>query len=275
MKTVLLTYSNEAYEKSKRKCVWTAKHIAGFDKVISTNPSFLDKDFIKENEAILSFKRGAGLWLWKPYIIFKTLCELDDGDFLFYCDAGACFVRSIWPIINSIKQDVWCCDIPTIEEEFTKEECFAYMDCDSVQYRKTNQRIATFMCFRKTQDSVAFVKEWLKLCKTFQLISPAESIRYKDHILYSHREDQSIFSLLTKKQGIQSHKIPTTSYYFPYLEQWEGCTVRPPLHDDKYGITIFLHKKKDVSFLSVLFHYVYIRLPYSIMKFLRFNKSSR
>ena len=105
---------------------------------------------------------------------------------MFYCDAGACFVRSIWPIINSIKQDVWCCDIPTIEEEFTKEECFAYMDCDSEQYRKTNQRIATFMCFKKTQDSVAFVKEWLKLCKTFQLISPAESIRYKDHILYSH-----------------------------------------------------------------------------------------
>ena len=260
MKTVFLTYSNDAYEKSKLKCLWTAKHIAGFDKVISTNPTFLDKDFLKENEAILSVKRGAGLWLWKPYIIYKILCELDDGDFLFYSDSGACFVRSIRPIIKSMKQDIWCCDIPTIEEEFTKEECFSYMGCDSEQYRKTNQRIATFMCFRKTQDTIAFVKEWLKLCKTFQLISPAESIRYKDHILYSHREDQSIFSLLT------------TSYYFPYLEQWKGCTIQPPIHEDKYGIIIYLHKKKNVPFLSIVFHYIYVRLPYKIMKFLRLFK---
>jgi hypothetical protein len=39
---------------------------------------------------ILEQPRGAGYWMWKPYVILKTLVErMDWGDYL-------CYVRSFW-----------------------------------------------------------------------------------------------------------------------------------------------------------------------------------
>ena len=40
------------------------------------------KDFIKNNP------RGFGYWIWKPYILMKTIEQMKDNDILLYLDAG-------------------------------------------------------------------------------------------------------------------------------------------------------------------------------------------
>jgi len=35
----------------------------------------------------LSRRRGAGLWLWKPYLINRTLATMEEGALLMYSDA--------------------------------------------------------------------------------------------------------------------------------------------------------------------------------------------
>ena len=47
-------------------------------------PEFLD---IHENY-MLNNHRGYGYWIWKPYIILKTLESMNENDILVYTDAG-------------------------------------------------------------------------------------------------------------------------------------------------------------------------------------------
>lgn len=268
MQTYFLTYGDQAYVNARNFSAWTAKYIAGFDNVIVAGPDDLDEDFKKKNASILSYKRGAGLWLWKPYIVLKTLDVMEEGDVLFYSDAGACFVRSVKRIIEGMSQDIWCCDIPTIEEQFTKSICFEALCCDSDIYKKSNQRIATFFAVRKSLSSKSFVTNWLTECEKEFLISPEQG-KEAGTVLLSHREDQSIFSLLTKKMGYKSHKIPTTSYYYPELERWHGCDIQPMRHDeDAYNICIYLHKQRAIGLGKYILHFLYIRLPKFIMDFI-------
>lgn len=268
MRTYFLTYSDKYYAQSRDFGAWTAKHIGGFDNIVIAGPEDLDDGFKKKNAAILSYKRGAGLWLWKPYIVLRTLEKLDNGDVLFYSDAGACFVRSARKIIDGMQQDIWCCDIPTVEEQFTKSACFTALECEGALYRKSNQRIATFFAVRKSEGTMDFVTKWLEACENIDLISPEECSE-NNPILLSHREDQSIFSLLTKKYGFKSHKIPTTSYYYPKIERWMGCELKPQSHgDDNYGICIFLHKQKSISLKRFILHYIYVKMPKFIMDFI-------
>ena len=45
------------------------------------------------SEFILANKRGYGYWLWKPYLIMKTLEQMNDNDILVYADCG-CEIES-------------------------------------------------------------------------------------------------------------------------------------------------------------------------------------
>ena len=65
-KIVTITYSNKHY---------------------SYGPNDLDKVFREKNKDILSRERGNGYWLWKSYIINKTIIEkLNERDYLIYTD---------------------------------------------------------------------------------------------------------------------------------------------------------------------------------------------
>ncbi len=86
---VFLTYSNGAllFEENAAAFCDAARH-AGFDQAIHYRQSGLPVAFRVENEAILTQARGAGYWLWKPFIILETLSKLPPGAALVYSDAG-------------------------------------------------------------------------------------------------------------------------------------------------------------------------------------------
>jgi hypothetical protein len=119
---ILINYADEKYKKAQKLNTWTGLHIAKFDKVYSYGPDNIDEDFYNKNKTILSQKRGNGLWLWKPYFIYKTLLECRDGDIIFYCDSGSFFIRKIQYLLNSLGKDqrIWVSDIPLLESCFTK-----------------------------------------------------------------------------------------------------------------------------------------------------------
>jgi hypothetical protein len=53
----------------------------------------IDNDFINKNKSILNCNRGGGYWLWKPYIINKTLKKINDDDIIFYIDSKYYFIE--------------------------------------------------------------------------------------------------------------------------------------------------------------------------------------
>ena len=62
-----------------------------FDEVVAYTEEDLksDKNFwSSHSEFIEKNKRGYGYWLWKPYLIGKTMRGMKEGDVLLYLDAG-------------------------------------------------------------------------------------------------------------------------------------------------------------------------------------------
>lgn len=252
---ILVNYANDVYKKTQKINSITGKLIGGFDKVYSYGPEDIDKNYYKEHEDILSQSRGNGLWLWKPYFILKTMNENLDGDYIFYCDSGAFFIRNIQELIDSMDSDIWVSDVPLLEESFTKEECFIGMDCNHQSYRETNQIQGTFLLLRNSAYSRNFIEEWMKLCENIDLLSPQEKNDNTSNFV-SHREDQSILSLLCKKKKINPHLDPSHRGKYP---EWYNNGKYPfsiAKHSDKYKPVLFLHKTKDVNIKRCVIDYI-------------------
>jgi hypothetical protein len=74
-----------------------------FNKKIFNN----DPVFANQNRNILNRKKGAGYWLWKPYILLRELNVARDGDIIIYSDAAVNFVANVSYLTNlTANQDV-------------------------------------------------------------------------------------------------------------------------------------------------------------------------
>jgi hypothetical protein len=221
---ILINFSDEKFRKSQIYNSLSAIKFGNFDKVIEYSPKDIDLNFKNKYSKIFSNKRGFGLWLWKPYFILKTLKELNDGDYLFYCDSGAYFLNDIDYLIRlSIdnNQSIIGFDLPLIERQFTKRLVFSSM---SYYDYSSNQILATYILFKKDINSLNFVNEWLNLCTDENLLDPVstneQSIinEYDDFV--SHREDQSLFSILYKKNELISFRDPSQYGDRPFEYRW-------------------------------------------------------
>lgn len=249
---ILINYANERYKKTQSFNSWTGLHIAKFDKVYSYGPEHIDAAFYDKNKMILNQKRGNGLWLWKPYFIYKTLMDCEDGDIIFYCDSGSFFIRKIQWLIDSMTEGekIWVSDIPLLESCFTKPRCFQKMNCNSDAYRYSNQIQATFFMAICCDETKKFVHSWLEYCREYELISPEASTHSdkeqgKDFV--AHREDQSILSLLCKKHGIRTHRDPSQRGKHPETYYTCDYAFKMTEHNDTYKPVIFLHKSPTIN----------------------------
>ena len=85
----LLSYSNFKWFLSQKKLAKSALSLWA-DKVFLLNSFWLrlQKEFWNENKKILRYSRGAGYWIWKPFILSKILPLLGEDDVLVYSDLG-------------------------------------------------------------------------------------------------------------------------------------------------------------------------------------------
>lgn len=210
----LINYGNKPYAKMQKFQSYTAKRFGKVDRVIE----YSDKDILKDttfynaNKKILSIKKGNGLWLWKPYIIYKKLQTLKEDDILIYSDVDIIFLDSIYPLIGLMNQhhkDMLVFDSPNKEFQYTKYNLCEDLDLIDESIITTRQRYASYNLWRKTDASVSFVKKWLDLCCQYHLISDdvtSYSPNYGNQFVHN-LHDQSIFSLLTKKIKLKLFEI--------------------------------------------------------------------
>lgn len=251
---ILINYADENFRSAQRWNTITGKILGHFSKVYEFGPSDIDESFRLKHADIFAYKRGNGLWLWKPYFIEKVIRQCDDGDYVFYLDSGAFFIRNPRVLYNYIDEEhpIFACDQPLIESCWTKPECFDYLNC--WEFSNFNQFLGGIQIILVNPFTRKFYKEWLDLCCQHDLISPA-GLGKKDVIeknygnsFVSHREDQSLFSLLCHKYGIRSHRDITQRGYNPmsfYNPKYAFRLVEHP--DDNYKTIVFLHKSESVS----------------------------
>lgn len=263
---VLVNCADDKYRKAQKFNSWTGRHIARFDKVFEYNIDEIDVEYKESHQDILSVKRGNGLWLWKPYFVYRTLKELNYGDVLFYCDSGAYFIRPVKSIINKIDKDIWITDLPLLEKQFTKPEAFDIMSCRDEIYKESNQMQASFFYIRKNEFTMNFIQEWLNLCENKELLYDGQYRKTQAFDRYiAHREDQSILSLLAKKYSVTPDLDPTQYGVLPE-KYYHGneYIFRPAKHEKIYKPFIVLHRTPDNNFKTCLNQYLCAVLPRSI-----------
>ena len=219
MITVLNFANGQPYERYRKFCSLSAKWIGKADKIVECRFEDIPDAYKEKHKEIFNNKRGCGLWLWKPYIIYQTLLTLADNEWLLYVDAGTIFVNKIDYLLNCAEQyrtDVMLFELPLLNRQFTKKECYVQL---GIKDYEANQLAATYLLIKKTSKACSFIREWLECCEDEKLLSPKrmnlQVPEFKD--FYSHREDQSILTLLRLKYDMQVFRDCSDFGEFPHM----------------------------------------------------------
>jgi hypothetical protein len=214
-----ITFATPEFMSYAEDNVKSALSIGGFDTAKIYTLNDIDSDFESKNSNILTQPRGSGYWLWKPYIIFKKLLEMDENDVLCYNDS-----KYIWKtnvrrleadILNNKNIGVYT-NKPNsgnyFEKQLTKGDSFLLMNIPDNNYgneiKNSAQAWAGFILLRKCFNPIRFVSEWLTYSQDYRIITDSQSMLVKnDSSFIENRHDQSILSLLCKKWGVQMHTL--------------------------------------------------------------------
>lgn len=260
----VVNYANgEPYESYRRINSRTARWFGKADKVIEYSDANIPQSYKDKHKEIFAYKRGAGLWLWKPYLIHKALMSINEGDWLMYLDSGTTVINDIHKLIdftNSQGQEVFLMEQPLLGRQFTKRECYELM---GVEEKGENQALGLLL-LQRTENTVKFVEEWLHACENEELLSPnhfhPEIEEFPDY--FAHREDQSILSLLRVKHNLPIYRDCSDYGVMPWQYRGAGqWTYNPKEYPECKYPTIILCNRKAKP-LNYFFKYLIKRIYY-------------
>lgn len=179
------------------------KQLNVFNNYITYKDTDLKNDEFWEthSEFVENNKRGYGYWLWKPYIILKTLKSMNSGEILLYLDGG-CEISNgdMNELIDRCKKyDILYTLTGQIEKKYTKMDLFLEMKLNTSKIKDDPQYQASAIFLKKNDKIMNFVNEWYNISSKYHLIDDSESLSPNDNEFIEHRHDQSVFSLLIKK----------------------------------------------------------------------------
>ncbi len=214
-----ITYGNEKFSSSRERIIKEAAQMGIFNGIIKGYSEVdIDEDFKQTVKGAIHSDRGGGYWIWKPYIIHKTMKMLNDNDYLVYTDAGSRLNRSgvdrLKEYIEMIKPDtgksILAMELSGFKESvWTTSEIFNYFEVDD-NIKNSSQIIATVVILRKSPESMNMIDKWLETALKKPLM-------FTDH--YNHeakrlnpefrdnRHDQSIFSIILKQEPHKSNAV--------------------------------------------------------------------
>jgi hypothetical protein len=158
--------------------------------------------FVESNE------RGFGYWIWKSYLIKKTMEQMADGDILLYLDSG-CEINVKHAhlfdgLFETVRRD-YIIGVPNCyEKPWNKMDTILALDALDGKYMDRRQRNGGTNMFFVCDKTRALVNRWYELCCDYHLIDDSPSVSPNLPEFLEHRHDQAIFSLLTKKMEIYS-----------------------------------------------------------------------
>ncbi len=165
-----------------------------------------DKDFWNRHGAFIeNNKRGYGYWLWKSYLINKTIQKLKNGNILLYCDSGSEIVKSekqyLLEYIEAVKKYKILAHILYVTNEYAFSKMDLILKLGMTNYGEVYfcQIEAGVILLEVNDLTRNFINKWYELCCDYHNIDDSPSINPNVKFFYEHRHDQSIFSLLIKK----------------------------------------------------------------------------
>lgn len=206
----LMFYGDSKYTRSKKRLYDEAVSTGWFDSITSYGPQSLPSDFNEKYKNVLSQDVGGGFWIWKHCLIKKKLLEIDENDILIYLDTGCTInkngeerFKQYIKMLNESKYGVISFQQKHIEKIWTTGEIFDYFNINiDSEIANSGQFVGGILLMRKTQHIIDMNELH---CKTVfddsNLITNYYNDNNKNNFFVSNRHDQSIWSIIVKKQG--------------------------------------------------------------------------
>ena len=182
----------------------------------------------KQKQISLFFQKGEkrlyGYSCWKPEIILSYLNEIPKDSILQYSDIGCHFnhkgikrLNDYIQITNKNNMLSFKYNKPDFnlkenfkfqiyyEYQYTKADSWKYLKINQdSEILKTEQIWSGTMFFKNNSYVKNFLNEWANTCQFSNLVDDSESTEPNHPNFIEHRHDQSIFSIMCKKEKIYS-----------------------------------------------------------------------
>ena len=240
----IVSFADDPRSRATKRLVRQAHRLAPGAVVRTYFPHDLDPTFAHQvQDRLHSGSKGFGYWIWKPQIISQTLRDTPPGTIVLYIDAGthlnsfgARRFQDYLEICRSSKSGILAFQQQRLERNWSKISLLNFMEISPSSDIATSGQIEAGAIFLRNQpSSKALVKEWLEIMITNpQLLddSPSPSPEHSD--FQAHRHDQSIFSLIAKRHGIERLSAAETYPAGNKLFWWQ-MSAFPVLHKRDYG----------------------------------------
>jgi hypothetical protein len=182
------------------------------EKDLNFNLTENDFDFYQSNP------RGYGMWIWKPLIIRDMLNMYPECEIVLYLDSG-CEINSspaalekFDSYIATVRQNGGIAfELPFIEENWTSD--FVIEDMEARDLALTRQLAGGIFFIKNSISYHTFLDSWITWMKrdNFKYLTGSKFNSSSNHTFHEHRFDQSIFSILWKKNGFTI--LPDESFW--------------------------------------------------------------
>lgn len=212
MKLHLITFATAGFVPQAEALVASAL-AAGFAHGAVLGPDDLaGSDFASRNREILSQKRGAGYWLWKPFLIRRALENIDSTDIVFYCDAGRTDYYQFTHFPTNLVSHLRANDSgfllgPAVGhfgslEDWAKRDCLLLMKADNKNLR-SKPLLMTWSLWTPSETAFRFLDEWQNYAEDPRCLTDIpNTLGRPNHLGFrDHRHDQSIMSILAHQMN--------------------------------------------------------------------------
>jgi hypothetical protein len=223
MKTVFITFSNTEFMKPTR--IMEQSMEFPFDERIAYTELDIPEFIEKHKFFIQNFPRGYGHFIWKAYVILKTLKKMSADDILVYCDAGMHLNKK-----GIIRYQQYIEMLTTSEKSLVvfntndsyKAQEFVKLDAYMLYYPEFIQSsnpymYAGCMIIKKSPLSQKIIEDWCTLCEQYSFILPGHSVlfNYENIVFKGHDGDNALFALcaLKHKETVQFIYPDETNIY--------------------------------------------------------------
>jgi hypothetical protein len=212
--TLCISYATPEFVKLSHELFVSLKKYGYNKSRLFRQEELFITNFYQAKKEILNAPRGAGYWLWKPYIILETLRQLPEGDILLYADAACRFIASPKPLIRLAQHEpsgVVAFHLrPLQATTWCKRDAFIRTGCDAPDYWESDKVMGGLLLFRKCDCTMRLVTEWLEWCCRPGTLTDAPSTLGEELPGFTeHRHDQALLGLLLKKHGIEAYRNPS------------------------------------------------------------------
>ncbi|WP_176085163.1 hypothetical protein [Martelella sp. HB161492] len=221
---VVVSYATENFSQAAALLKKSSKHFGVHDVRVYGPGDAVIADLRRAQPEIMAQPRGAGYWLWKPFIIADVLSKVPDQEFVLYLDSAMTFVGDPSCLTRALGSDDICLfqQYPAFSARmsmWTKRDCFVALDADTEEYWSSVQLAASFQLYRAGARAREFVSALGVACCDRRALTDESNQLGKPNLpdFVDHRHDQSVLTILAQREGVRL--LPDPSQFGPWCSE--------------------------------------------------------